>query len=58
MTDDEATMYDFVNDLLETRRITDASFKAFTERFGERAMVETIGIIGHFTELTMLFQGG
>jgi 4-carboxymuconolactone decarboxylase len=56
MTDDEAIMYDFVNDLLETRRITDASFKAFAERFGERAMVETIGIIGHFSELTMLFQ--
>jgi 4-carboxymuconolactone decarboxylase len=55
MSDDEATMYDFVNDLLETRKITDASFKAFTDRFGERAMVETIGIIGHFTELTILF---
>ena len=55
MTADEATMYDFVTDLLQTRKISDASFKAFAERFGERAIVETIATIGHFTGLTMLF---
>jgi 4-carboxymuconolactone decarboxylase len=55
MTADEAAMYDFVTDLLRTRKIGDASFKAFVDRFGEQAMVETIATIGHFTALTILF---
>ena len=55
MTDDEATMYDFVTELLQTRKISDASFKAMADRFGERAIVETIATMGHFTGLTMMF---
>src|SRR5258706_1015756 len=41
MTADEATMYDFVTELLKTRKISDAMFKSMTDRFGERALVET-----------------
>ena len=33
MSDDEATMYDFVNDLLETRKITDAKLQGFHGSF-------------------------
>jgi 4-carboxymuconolactone decarboxylase len=55
MSADEATMYDFVTELLQTRQISDANFKAMAEKFGERGIVETIATIGHFTGLTMLF---
>jgi 4-carboxymuconolactone decarboxylase len=55
MTDDEATVYDFTTQLLQTRQVSDASFKAMADRFGERGIVETVGSIGHFTGLTMLF---
>ena len=55
MSADEATMYDFATQLLTTRQVSDANFKAMADRFGERGIVETIGSIGHFTGLTMLF---
>src|SRR6266446_1995063 len=55
MTADEATVYDFTTQLLSTRQVSDANFKAMADRFGERGIVETVGSIGHFTGLTMLF---
>jgi 4-carboxymuconolactone decarboxylase len=55
MTPDEATVYDFTTQLLSTRQVSDANFKAMADRFGERGIVETVGSIGHFTGLTMLF---
>ena len=55
MTPDEATLYDFTTQLLSTRQVSDANFKAMADRFGERGIVETVGSIGHFTGLTMLF---
>jgi 4-carboxymuconolactone decarboxylase len=55
MSDDEATVYDFTSQLLSTRQVSDANFKAMTDHFGERGVVETIGLMGHFTGLTMLF---
>ena len=55
MSPDEATMYDFVTELLQTRQISDANFKAMVDHFGERGVVETVGTMGHFHMLTMLF---
>jgi 4-carboxymuconolactone decarboxylase len=55
MTPDEATVYDFTTQLLSTRQVSDANFKAMADRFGERGIVETVGSIGHFTAMTMLF---
>jgi len=55
MSADEATMYDFVTELLQTRQISDANFKAMADKFGERGIVETIATMGHFTSLTLLF---
>ena len=55
MATDEAVVYDFCNELLQTRQVSDANFKAFADRFGERGVVETIATMGHFHGLTMLF---
>ncbi len=55
MSADEATVYDFCTELLQTRTVSDATFKAFADRFGERQMVEMIGTMGHFHGLTALF---
>jgi 4-carboxymuconolactone decarboxylase len=55
MSADEATMYDFVTEILTTRQVSDANFKAMSEKFGERGIVETIATMGHFTSLTLLF---
>ena len=55
MSADEATMYDFVTQLLTTRQVSDANFKAMAALVGERGIVETVALMGHFTGLTMLF---
>jgi 4-carboxymuconolactone decarboxylase len=55
MTDEEATVYDFSTELLSTRQVSDANFKAMVDHFGERGVVETVGTMGHFHMLTMLF---
>ena len=38
-----------------TRQVSDANFKAMVDHFGERGVVETVGLMGHFHTLTMLF---
>jgi 4-carboxymuconolactone decarboxylase len=55
MSDDEAAVYDFVTELLQTRQVSDGNFKNMVDRFGERQVVEMIGLMGHFHALTMLF---
>jgi len=55
MSVDETVVYDFCTELLRTRSVSDAMFKTFAERFGERQMVEMISLMGHFHGLTALF---
>ncbi len=55
MAADEATVYDFCTQLLSTRQVSDANFKAMVNVVGERGIVELIATMGHFTGLTMLF---
>src|ERR1700704_6585633 len=55
MSADEATVYDFTTQLLQTRQVRDATYKALSDRFGERGVVKTVALMGHFHGLTMLF---
>ncbi len=55
MAADEATAYDFVTQLLTTRQVSDANFKAMAALVGERGIVELVGLMGQYTGLTMLF---
>ena len=55
MSADEATMYDFVTEILQTRQVSDASFKTMAEKFGERGIVDLVALMGQYTGLTMLF---
>lgn len=55
MTSDEAIVFDFCQELLATRQVSDAHFKAMADRFGERGIVELVGLMGQYHTLTMLF---
>ena len=55
MAADEATMYDFTSQLLTTRQVSDAHFKAMTALVGERGIIELVSLMGQYTGLTMLF---
>jgi 4-carboxymuconolactone decarboxylase len=55
MSPDEATVFDFTTQLLTTRQVSDANFKAITALVGERGLVELVALMGQYTGLTMLF---
>lgn len=55
MMPDEATVFDFCTQLLSTRQVSDANFKAMADLVGERGIVELIALMGHYTGLTMMF---
>src|SRR5690242_9404277 len=46
MAPDEAAVYNFVDELLTTKQVSDATFKAAKDTFGERGVVDLIGVSG------------
>jgi 4-carboxymuconolactone decarboxylase len=55
MTPDEAVVLDFCEQLLATRQVDDTNFRAMADRFGERGIVELVGLMGRYHSLSMLF---
>ena len=55
MAADEAVVYHFATELLATRKVSDPTYKAFVERFGERAVVDVVALMGHYHTTSMLF---
>jgi 4-carboxymuconolactone decarboxylase len=56
MAADEQAVYDFVNELLTSKQVSDATFKAARERFGERGVVDLIGVSGYYQLVSMLLN--
>ena len=53
MTDDEEALYDFCVELQRTHAVSDATYARALARFGERGVVDTVGIVGYYTMLAM-----
>jgi 4-carboxymuconolactone decarboxylase len=53
MKDDETTLYDFCSELYRDKNVSDAVFKAALSRFGERGIMDLIGIIGYYDIASM-----
>jgi 4-carboxymuconolactone decarboxylase len=56
MDRDEEIVYDFCHEMLSTRQVGDARFKAATERFGERGVVDLVGVMGYYSMVSMLLN--
>ena len=56
MAPDEETVYTFVNELLTTKQVSDATFNAAKDRFGERGVVDLIGVSGYYQVVSMLLN--
>jgi len=56
MPPDEETVYNFVNELLTTKQVSDATFKTAKDRFGERGVVDLIGVSGYYQLVSMLLN--
>jgi 4-carboxymuconolactone decarboxylase len=53
MKDDEAALYDLATALYRERKVSDAVYKAALEKFGERGIMDIIGIIGYYDLVSM-----
>ncbi len=53
---DEEAVYNFATELLETKQVRDATFKAAVDRFGEKGVVDIIGVMGYYQIVSMLLN--
>jgi 4-carboxymuconolactone decarboxylase len=53
MSDDEAAVYEFCIKLHRTRNVDDATFNRALALFGERGVVDLIGVSGYYTAVSM-----
>ena len=53
MRDDEAALYDLAPALYRDKKVTDPVYKAAVDRFGERGVMDIIGIIGYYDLVSM-----
>jgi 4-carboxymuconolactone decarboxylase len=53
LNDDEQLVWDFVNELLRTRRVSDTTFARALARFGETGTIDLAGICGYYSLLAM-----
>jgi 4-carboxymuconolactone decarboxylase len=56
MQADETVVYNFASELLETKQVSDATFKAATDLLGERGVVDLIGVMGWYGTVSMLLN--
>jgi 4-carboxymuconolactone decarboxylase len=56
MKDDEEIVYQFLKELHETKAVGDATFKAVLDKFGERGVIDLIGVTGYYTMLAMVLN--
>ena len=56
MKDDEAIVYQFCKELHETKAVSDRTFKAAVDEFGERGVIDLIGVTGYYTMLAMVLN--
>jgi 4-carboxymuconolactone decarboxylase len=53
MKDDEAALYDLATALYRDKKVSDPVYKAARDSFGERGVVDIIGILGYYDLVSM-----
>jgi len=56
MQRDEETAYDFCDELARTRSVSDATYRRALEEFGERGVIDMLGVVGYFTAVSMVLN--
>jgi 4-carboxymuconolactone decarboxylase len=56
MAEDEAILYDVIQELLHNRTISDATYGRAVAKFGEQAVVDAVSISGYYTMVAMLLN--
>ena len=53
---DERTIYDFIQELYKTRRVSDKTFSRVRTLLGDAATVELVGILGYYVLISMILN--
>jgi 4-carboxymuconolactone decarboxylase len=53
---DEEIVYKFCNEMLNTKQVSDANFKAAIDKFGERTVVEMTALVGYYNFVSMILN--
>ena len=56
MQKDEEAIYNFSSELLNTKQVSDATYAAAKNAFGERGIVDVIAVIGWYNTVSMLLN--
>ena len=57
MKEDEATVYDFCKGIHDNKGVvSDATYNAVVDKFGERGVMDLIGVTGYYTMLAMVLN--
>jgi 4-carboxymuconolactone decarboxylase len=53
MKEDETALYDFCTEMYRDKNVSDAAFNTALAKFGERGIMDLIGIIGYYDIASM-----
>ncbi|MEO8256439.1 MAG: carboxymuconolactone decarboxylase family protein [Acidobacteriota bacterium] len=56
MKPDEQALYEFIKELLETKHVSDATFQNAVKAFGEKGVVDLIGLTGYYGMVSALLN--
>jgi 4-carboxymuconolactone decarboxylase len=56
MLPDEEVVYNFSHELLNTKQVSDAAFRAVVDKFGERGAVDLTGVIGYYCFVSLMLN--
>lgn len=56
MSREEELAYDFTTELQRNGGVSDATYHAAVEAFGERGVIDLVGLIGYFTGISMVLN--
>jgi len=56
MQSDEEVVYNFTTELVNTRQVSDSAFRAAVDKFGERTVVDLIGVVGYYHFVSMMLN--
>ncbi len=56
MDEEERVVWSFGNELLQTKEVSDATFNAMKEKFGEQGVIDLVGAMGYYTIVSMVLN--
>jgi 4-carboxymuconolactone decarboxylase len=56
MAEDEEALYDFCTELLQNHSVSDATYARAVAKFGEKALLDGIGLMGHYSLIGMVLN--